>query len=1320
MAGNPELQAHLEWLGYVQPTGLVVSAPALLAAQAHINRNIGPEHQRFLSILPRDRNDEIVPEIPDFERFAQTIFGWEAADLVRFPETEGAEGNLASLEVLLPEYHESLRPSWAVPRFDPKPDDSGWLMLVKALPRAVDFDRVPAAGDRAWQATPQAKFERLLRETGIPAGLLFNHTHVRLVYAPRGESSGHITFAVSEMAQVAGRPIFAAMHMLFTAERVFTLPEKQRLDAILAESRRYQNEVSTELAKQVLAALYALVRGFQAANDRRRGELLREVLAKDPNHVYAGLLNVLMRLVFTLYAEDRGLLSSDPVYVKYYSLTGLFEQLREDHGRYPDTMDQRFGAWSQLLTLFRLIHEGGNHAGLRLPAREGYLFDADRYPFLEGRGNRGDRVDVPAVPDGVVFEVLSKLFVLDGERLSYSTLDVEQIGSVYEAIMGFNLEVAEGRSIAIKPAKAHGAPASINLDELVATRAADRSKWLADRTDQKLSGEAAERLKSAASIDDLLAALDRKIAREVTPNPVPKGAMVLQPSDERRRTGSHYTPRSLTDPIVRTTLKPILEQLGERPTPAQILDLKVCDPAMGSGAFLVEACRQLADALVRAWHFHRELPMIPPDEDEILLARRLIAQRCVYGVDKNPLAVDLAKLSLWLATLAKDHPFTFVDHSLRCGDSLVGLTREGIIAMHWKPEGQRGLAEDRIRKNIDRATEFRRRILQNADTIPYALLQQELSNADDALQIVRFIGDATVTAFFAAENERSRVQKRDQLLSQMSRWLHTGSPDEEAPINAAIDELRRGEKPIQPFHWQIEFPEVFERPISGFDAIVGNPPFAGKNSLLNSNREGYLDWLKTIHEESHGNADLVAHFFRRAFNELRPKGAFGLIATNTIAQGDTRSTGLRWICTHGGTIYAARRRYKWPGMAAVVVSVIHVFRGKFSGQLELDGNRVRLITAFLFYRGEHNDPHKLIANADRSFQGSNVLGAGFIFDDTNAKGVAGRICEMETLIAKDPRNAERIFPYIGGEEVNTSPTQAHHRFVIYFGDMSEDEANRWPDLMAIVRAKVRPERMKNNREIRKKYWWRFGETTPALFRAIAGLQRVLVRSQVSSHHAVVFLSSRYVFDQRLVVFPFERFSNFTVLQSSVHEMWARFMGSTLEDRLTYTPSDCYDTFPFCMDWGNNAILETIGQQYYEFRAVVMTENDEGLTKTCNRFHDPNETSAEILKLRELHAVMDRAVLNAYGWTDLNPTCEFLLDYEDEEGEESSRRRKPWRYRWPDDFRDEVLARLLELNKQRAEEERIAGIAADAASPKASDKTKNARKTRHNGPKLEGL
>src|SRR5262249_294747 len=160
---------------------------------------------------------------------------------------------------------------------------------------------------------------------------------------------------------------------------------------------------------------------------------------------------------------------------------------------------------------------------------------------------------------------------------------------------------------------------------------------------------------------------------------------------------------------------------------------------------------------------------------------------------------------------------------------------------------------------------------------------------------------------------------------------------------------------------------------------------------INGNREGFVDWLKTIHEESHGNADLVAHFYRRAFNFLRKDRCFGLIATNTIGQGDTRSTGLRWICTHGGTIVAARRRYKWPGVAAVIVRVVHVAKGMLDVPYNLDGRQVPIITAYLFHAGGHENPHKLHANAEKCYQGSVLLGMGFTFDDTDTDGVANSI-----------------------------------------------------------------------------------------------------------------------------------------------------------------------------------------------------------------------------------------------------------------------------------------------------------------------------------------
>jgi hypothetical protein len=821
MARDPEILTHLEWLGYLQPVGLVVSPPALVAAQAFPSKNIIPEHTRFLDFVEQvavEGADDPQPVIRDFPRFATQVLHWEPADLL------GAEGGTPlpeTLEVTLPEYHETLRPSYAVPEFEKDAGgDRKWLMLVQRVRLGLDLDTTleTDAKDHRWQASPQARFERLLRETQVPIGLLTNGTHLRLVYAPRGETSGHLTFPVRAMTEVAGRPIFASLLMLLSAERLFTLPDKQRLPNILAESRKYQILVSTKLAEQVLAALYELLRGFQAADDQRHGDLLRDVLQDDPNQVYAGLLRVLMRLVFLLYAEDRSLLSTDEVYQKYYSVIGLFERLREDAGRHTDTMDHRFGAWAQLLTLFRLIYDGGRRGGMRLLARKGYLFDPDRYPFLEGRpqGSRrqpGERTEPPRVSDGVVFRVLQDLLILDGERLSYRTLDVEQIGSVYETMMGFSLEVARGRSIAIKPTKSHGAPTTINLEELLEVKPTDRAKWLKEKTDQAVTGQAATALKEAKTPEDAVAALEKKVAREATPNIVPPGAMVLQPSDERRKSGSHYTPRSLTEPIVRTTLRPILEQLGPDATPEQILDLKVCDPAMGSGAFLVEACRQLAECLVKAWHAHGRVPSIPPDEDEVLHARRNVAQRCLYGVDKNPMAVDLAKLSLWLATLAKDHPFTFLDHALRHGDSLVGLTKKQIEAFHWKPERQRDFSRAIIADRIARASAFRREIREAAEATPETLLSQKLALADETLDPLRFYGDLVIAAFFAGSNDKQRKERLDESAEQLSVHLHNPHNMElRQPLDEARLAMLYGENPVHPFHWEVEFPEVFGRP----------------------------------------------------------------------------------------------------------------------------------------------------------------------------------------------------------------------------------------------------------------------------------------------------------------------------------------------------------------------------------------------------------------------------------------------------------------------------------------------------------------------------
>ena len=1327
--------AHLQWLGYVQPEGLVVSVPALLEAQAHLNKSGESElHRQFLGFLAQDRKGEREPRIADFRAFALHFLEWPEKSLADFRNGAPTPDDLT---VAMPDYGETLRPTYALRKYRETEPGPTWLLLVQEWADGRDFDEAFQLGSSYWHTPAQARMERLLRDSRTPTGLLFNGKAFRLVYAPHGESSGHITFSVSEMMSVAGRPILAALHLLLGKARLFQVAPDLRLPKILENSRKYQNEVSTKLAIQVTEALYILLRGFQSADSQKNGELLKATLRDDPNRIYQALLTTLMRLVFVLYAEDRGLLPNDEVYIRHYSVTGLWKRLREEHGQYADTMEQRFGAWAHLLTLFQVIYRGGNHGGMRIPARRGYLFDPDRYPFLEGRQSARDAIgELPLVSDAVVFEVLNRLLVLNGERLSYRSLDVEQIGSVYEAIMGFRLEIASGRSVALYSPKRSkgGASIHIDLDALLAESPGKREEWLKANTGHKVTGRMLAGVKDSRTLEDLRLALDSRIDKGPSPSVVPRGSMILQPSEERRSSGSHYTPRSLTGPIVKTTLRPVLGQLGANPKPEQILNLKVCDPAMGSGAFLVEVCRQLGERLVAAWRHHKATPEIPPDEEEILHARRIVAQRCLYGVDRNPMAVDLAKLSLWLATLAKDHPFTFLDHSFRCGDSLLGLTLRQIAAFHWEEISLVPLLSEHLNKEIASVTRARQEILAARDEIPYDELEQRLAAAEERLDGIRPIGDAVLAAFFMGNNARTRKEQRDKLLRECGVYLNPNGDLEQSQAFACVGRaLHTAEKPFVPFHWELEFPEVFATHASGsqhhgFDAMVGNPPFAGKNTLQHGNVEHYPIWLQQLHEESHGNADLAAHFFRRAFTLLRSNGTFGLIATNTISQGDTRSTGLRWICSHGGTIYSATKRYKWPGAAAVVVSVVHVVRGTGNSKCILDGDAVDRITAFLFHRGGSEDPAPLHTNRLKCFVGSYVLGMGFTFDDSDSSGATSPISKMQSLIEANPRNQERVFPYIGGDEVNDSPIHAHRRYVINFEDFPRERlldaepswadadetqrrqflkdftvpndypgpcANDWPELLRIVETKVKPDRLRQGSIVNPKRWWMFARPATDLIRAKSSLGRVIAVSRHQPNWTLTFMPSSSVFSEALCVVAQDSFSAFAILQSRIHEIWARFLGSSMKDDLRYTPSDCFETFPFPPDWETSAELEAIGKEYYETRARIMVANDEGLTKTYNRFHDPNEDSPSILLLRELHYAMDSAVLKAYGWDLSIPPCDFVLEYEDEDDEEDNRRRKPWRYRWPDDFRNEVLARLLQLNQERAQQEALEAASSTA-------------------------
>ena len=438
--------------------------------------------------------------------------------------------------------------------------------------------------------------------------------------------------------------------------------------------------------------------------------------------------------------------------------------------------------------------------------------------------------------------VLEKLAIFQGQRLSYRTLDVEQIGSVYEALMGYHVVKIASPAVCLKPSRYW-----LEVSDILAQAPAQRTRWIKDTTGlaKSQATKLANALKGINDEDDAVKALDGfRVKNTERAKP---GRLVLQPGAERKRTSSHYTPRSLSAPIVRKTLEPLLKCLGAEPKSEQLLRLTVCDPAMGSGAFLVEACRFLADELVAAWTRENQLEVIADAHDDVVNhARRLVAQRCLYGVDKNRFAVNLAKLSLWLVTLAKDLPFTFLDHALRHGDSLVGLDFERLKSFHWKPGKQLELCRRELENALDEAIGLRQQIQELALENGEARDREKkllLEDADDALRRVRLIADLIVGAFFSTTKDKDREKERTRRLGLVTRWLDEGGEswgDRYEELDALRQELAGR---IATFHWMIEFPEVFyaERPdplvgdainrVAFIDAFVGNPPFAGKNAI---------------------------------------------------------------------------------------------------------------------------------------------------------------------------------------------------------------------------------------------------------------------------------------------------------------------------------------------------------------------------------------------------------------------------------------------------------------------------------------------------------
>ena len=496
-------------------------------------------------------------------------------------------------------------------------------------------------------------------------------------------------------------------------------------------------------------------------------------------------------------------------------------------------------------------------------------------------------------------------------------------------------------------------------------------------------------------------------------------------------------------------------------------------------------------------------------------------------------------------------------------------------------------------------------------------------------------------------------------------------------VEARLAAMNAFDQRGRPFHWPVEFPEVFSRPNPGFDAVVGNPPFLGGSLLSDAEGKTYVSWLLEAFEPAHGKSDLVAFFFRRAFSVVRLGGAMAFISTKTIRQGQTRTTSLEFITEHGGVIERANRRKSWPGEANVIVSTVQVRNGLVP-DVYLDDKRVDRITSFLMPFGPNSSPRSLLSNREIAFSGINPNGKGFVLS-------AG---EYTAMVSGCPECRDFIKPYLSSDDLNGTADAAPSRHIADVGQLSEGELSRLVPLYEHLRDTVRLERQNSSEKRLREEWWKYSRPAASLRERAVDLKRVLVMGRLATHHTIAFQAASSIFSDALTIFLFDKYFQFATLQSRVHEVWAKFFGSSFKDDPRYIPEECFENFPMPDYELGDRYASDIGSRYYELRANAMLSRKMGMTELYNKFNELSDPDSIISEIREVHLEMDRAVLMAYGWRDLaESVTQVTLTPEVEDD--------PFfvgRLSWPLEFRDQVLARLLTLNQERSHTERAAGVA----------------------------
>ena len=1211
--GTSVADTHKDWLAQVETEGPFLALPVVKDIWPDGVERLGDADDRLLTFKQafatwlREYDEQA---IHDAERYREVVEQWVDTVLDGLAGWQGhriRQDELpADLVVTSPGGQVTLRPSGAIRGRDG--DIAGLIRVVEPRPSGLH-----TGGFDGWSATEIDRMSMLLRKAGVEIGVVTDGQWWALVWAADGKPTGSGTFnALTWQEEPLVRDAFLA---LVDQRRFRAKDPGQRLPRLFQRSELEAEEITESLGTQVRKSVELLVQAFSEARiaATRRGDV--DPLPDDPEDAYQAAVTVMMRVVFLLFAEERGMLPTEQLYWQSYAVKDLLDGLgRRALEQGEEVLDESYDVWHRLLAVSEALHGGVNYDEMRMPAYGGSLLDPARYPWLTVADERGLRL---RVSDRVMLHVLESVQVAhvrgEARRISFRDVDVEQIGYIYKGLLGYTCRPVEDEAVVGLVGK-DGEEAEIDVATLShiydstsdgKSFAAELLAWIKETQPGAAKSITAAKLAKLYDAEVDRAELDRllrPIAGDDTelleflidwgnyvrrdlrgiPYVAPVGGLVVAETPSRKNAGAHYTPRSLAEEVVLHALEPLVYKPGPLQTNDEdewklksataILNLKVADIAAGSGAFLVATARYLGAKVLEA---RVAEGFIDPAADDLEAAEsdaiRGVIARCVYGADINPMAVEMCKLSLWLVSMDKSKPFSFVDDKIFCGNSLLGVTSlDQLRYLHLYPDPKRmdtHLLVD-LDGKIAEATRLRKELASPVEEHdPMRSTRGKLALLVQLREVVadlRLIADGVIASGLPLGGKPGGQldDAYTALTWEVARAFPAdGSDGERVGLQRRAD---LGLTPTvatdyhrwQPLHWAIEAPDVVLQR-GGFDAIVGNPPFLGGKRVSGAIGVEFREFL--VHVVAcgvKGNADLVAYFLRRACSLVTERGMIGLIATNTVAQGDTREVGLDRLLADGLVVHRAIQSDKWPARSASLeFAAIWASwcRGSSEIPAVIDGQEVPLINSKLEAAGRVSGiPLRLEESQGQAFIGCIPLGAGFMLEDQEAK----------EWLADDSALRDVIKPIVNGQDLNSRPDQSASRSVIDFYRIDLATAQQdYPRALERLKTRVKPERDRNPKKTYRERWWQFGENCPTLRRALEGLDRCLVIAITSKSLMPVRVSTRQIMTNATCVFTTDSFARQAMLSSSPHQLWVITHGSAMKTDPRYTPSDVYETFP---------------------------------------------------------------------------------------------------------------------------------------------------------------